>query len=128
MDVFRLLPSNYLSANEIEAASLVRFGELNVQEQQKNTWPDVPVVGRAYLDQLNRTKALPAAHASAVKAALDAADKVRTGSDKNAANVKSQLASVASQVDSDAASASGRDAARMHALAATMKGIAAGMK
>ena len=125
IDVFRLTPSEYLTANEIEAATLVRSDELNVQEQTKSNWPAMPVVGRAYLDQLNRSKAIDPARAAAVKAALDGADKIRTGSDKNAASVASQLETLAGQIEHDADSASGRDAARMHALASTMKGCAA---
>jgi hypothetical protein len=124
IDTFRLLPSEHLSANEIEAATLVRSDELNVQEQTKFSWPAVPVVGRAYLDQLNRSNAIDPSRASAVKTALDAADKVRTSRDKNAASVADQLQSLAGQLERDAASASGRDAARLRALAATMKGCA----
>jgi hypothetical protein len=33
MDVFRLVPSEYLTANEIEAATSVRMGEFNAQHQ-----------------------------------------------------------------------------------------------
>ena len=124
IDIFRLLPSEYLSANEIEAATLVRADELNVQEQTKNTWPAVPVIGRAYLDQLNRSRAIDASRSNAVKAALDAADKVRTSSDKNAGTVAEQLQSLAGQLERDASSASGRDAARLRALATTLKGCA----
>jgi hypothetical protein len=117
-----------LTANEIEAATLVRSDELNVQEQTKSAWPAMPVVGRAYLDQLTRSKAIDPARAAAVKAALDAADKVRTGRDKNAATAATQLETVAGQVDHDAASASGRDAARLRALASTLKGCATRLK
>jgi hypothetical protein len=128
LDVFRLLPSEHLSQNEIEAATLVRFDELNIQEQLRNNWPAVPVVGRAYLDQLNRSKAVQPERAAAVKAALDGAEKLRTGRDKNAATVLEQLDSLAGQLERDAASASGRDAARLRALASTMKGCAARLR
>ena len=56
IDIFRLLPSEHLSQNEIDAASLVRMDVFNAQEQPKMTWPANVVVSRAYLDQLNRSK------------------------------------------------------------------------
>ena len=60
IDVFRLLPSDYLSQNEIDAATLVRREEFNAQQQPKVTWPATAVVARAYVDQLNRTQGDPA--------------------------------------------------------------------
>jgi hypothetical protein len=127
LDVFRLLPSQYLSENEIEAASLVRVDQENVQEQKKVSWPDVPVVGRAYLDQLNRDHAIAAAQSAAVKAALDKADRLRKGA-AGADAAAGQLETLAGQVERDASSATGRDAMRLKALGATMKGIAANLR
>jgi hypothetical protein len=128
IDVFALKPSEYLTQNEIQAASQVFFEELNVQEQQKNVWPAMPLVGRAYLDQLMRSNAVQAARAKVVKAALDGAERVRSASDKGAAAVVSQLDTVASQLESDAATAGGRDAMRLNSLAATMRGVGAKLR
>jgi hypothetical protein len=128
LDVFRLTPSEYLSQNEIDAASLVRFDELNVQEQQRNVWPASPVVARAYLDQLTRTNGILPARAAAAKAALSGADRLRTGREKGAAAVLDQLDAVATQLEHDAAGATGRDATRLRSLAATMKGCAAKLR
>jgi hypothetical protein len=120
LDIFRLLPSEYLSQNEIDAASLIQMEELNVQKQPKAIWPASFIVSRAYLDQLNRTKALPADRAAALKSAIDKADK-----NKPSKGALDQLDSLASQLDKDAASASGVDAMRMKDLAASMKAAAA---
>ena len=120
IDIFRLLPSEYLSQNEIDAASLIQMEELNVQKQPKAIWPASFIVSRAYLDQLNRTKALPADRAAALKSAIDKADK-----NKPSKGALDQLDSLASQLDKDAASASGVDAMRMKDLAASMKAAAA---
>ena len=54
IDVFRLLPSEYLSKNEIEAAALVRQTEFNAQQQKRIQWPATTVVAHAYVDQLVR--------------------------------------------------------------------------
>jgi hypothetical protein len=127
IDVFKLKPSEYLSQNEIDAASLVRVEELNTQEQKKVTWPASSVVARAYIDQLTRTKGIQPQRARDVKSALDKADSLRTGQEKSAAATLDQLDALAAQIDKDAA-ASGRDADRLKALAATIKGRAAKLR
>jgi hypothetical protein len=116
LDVFKLKPTEYLSQNEIDAASLVHLDEFNAQQQPHVTWPAHPAVARAYLDQLNRTHALQPARAAAVKGALDKADH-----DKPSRAALDQVDAVAGQLEQDAAAASGADAARLRALAAVMK-------
>ena len=64
----------------------------NPQQQTKVTWPATPVVARAYLDQLTRSKALPAERVAAVKAALTRADKAKSGKDAAAAKELETLA------------------------------------
>lgn len=57
LDVFRLLPSEFLSGNEIGAAALAdQGGVFNPQQQFRVTWPADPVVDRAYADQAARAK------------------------------------------------------------------------
>jgi hypothetical protein len=128
IDVFKLKPSEYLTQNEIDAASLVRVEELNTQEQQKVTWPASSVVARAYIDQLTRSKAIQPQRVKDVKSALDKADSLRSGQEKSAAATLDQLDSLAAQLDKDAAAATGRDADRLKALAATLKGRAAKLR
>ena len=115
IDIFRLLPSDDLSQNEIDAASVVHMDELNVQKQPKVVWPASFVVSRAYLDQLNRTHALPADRAAALKSAIDKADK-----GKPSKAVLDQIDALASQLEKDAASANATDAMRMKGLAASI--------
>jgi hypothetical protein len=118
IDIFRLLPSPFLTQNEIDAAAAIRSDEFNPQEQPRIMWPATPTVARAYLDQLNRDKALPQARAAAIKSALDRADKSRTP-----ASAK-ELTTLADDVSTAASSASGRDTQRMQALAETLKKLA----
>jgi hypothetical protein len=128
VDVFRLTPSEYLSQNEIDAASLVRLDEFNAQEQSKIVWPAASVVARAYLDQLTRGNGIQPDRARAVKAALDRADGLRNGQDKGAAAALDQLDALAKQLESDAGGAAGRDADRLRALSATIKGRTAKLR
>jgi hypothetical protein len=121
IDVFRLTPSNLLSQNEIDAAIQVRRQDFNAQNQPKVEWPATVVVARAYLDQLNRSKSLPAPRANAVKSALDRLDRADRGA-------LDQIDAVATQLEQDASAASGRDADRMRALAATIKGRTARLR
>jgi hypothetical protein len=128
LDVFRLRPSEHLSQNELAAAVLVQSKEFNAQQQTRIVWPADSVVARAYLDQLTRTKGIPSARADAVKTALDRADRLQTGRERNAATVLDQLDTLASQLESDAAGAGARDRARLRSLAATIKGRAARLR
>jgi hypothetical protein len=122
IDVFRLKPSEHLSQNEIDAATLVRVEELNTQEQKKIVWPASSVVARAYVDQLTRSKAIAPERAAAVGADLDRVDRLQTGKERGAAAILDRLTALAAQIDRDAAGAAGRDAARLRSLAATLRG------
>lgn len=74
LDIFELSPTEFLTQNEIDAAKTVRVAELNVQNQQKIEWPAQLVVARAYLDQLERSQALPAAQIASVRKAIESAE------------------------------------------------------
>jgi len=128
IDVFRLKPSEYLSQNEIDAASLVRSEELNTQQQTRVAWPASSVVALAYIDQLMRSHTIAPERVRAIKAALDRADSLRSPRDANAPAALDQLDVLAAQVERDAAAGSGIDAVRQHALAATLKGRAAKLR
>ncbi|GMG86405.1 DUF305 domain-containing protein [Biformimicrobium ophioploci] len=55
IDVLELLPSDYLSKNEVAAARLADQGDaFNPQQQFSVSWPDAPEVAAAYVDQLRR--------------------------------------------------------------------------
>ena len=128
VDVFKLKPSEYLTQNEIDAASLVRNEELNTQQQMRVKWPESTVVALAYVDQLTRSHAMPQERARAIKTALERADDLRSGQDKNASAVAGQLETIVTQLERDAGSASGRDAGHLRSLAATIKGRATRLK
>ena len=117
MDVFRLTPSEFLSANELAAANLVRFEEFNSQNQPRVTWPPSFVVAKAYVDQMERAGTLDAARITALRAALDRGD---TRQGRSAASLD-ELDALATQLDTEAAAPGARDAARKKAAAAAIK-------
>lgn len=73
LDVFELTPTKFLTQNEIDAAKTVRVAELNVQNQQKIEWPRKLIVAKAYIDQLERSQALPADQIAALRQAVQRA-------------------------------------------------------
>jgi hypothetical protein len=121
IDVFRLTPSEYLSQNEIDAATMVRSGEFNAQQQAKIVWPASSVVARAYVDQLLRRKAIQPERVRAVTSALARADGLRTGRERGAAALLDQLDALAKQLEIDATATDARDAESLRSLASIIK-------
>ncbi|HSF15166.1 MAG TPA: DUF305 domain-containing protein [Vicinamibacteria bacterium] len=127
LDVLKLLPSEYLTANEIEAASSLARSGFNAQQQRRIDWPSSPVVARAYLDQLGRTKAIRADRARALNSALDRAGEALSKSRKDF-DAASRLDSLAADLKNDSAAATGRDQARIRSLVDTVTGIAKSLR
>ncbi|GGH14304.1 LVIVD repeat-containing protein [Silvibacterium dinghuense] len=116
IDVFQLVPSAYLTQNEIDAARQVQVNELNVQNQQRIVWPPNLVTARAYVDQLARSKALPAKQLSAVESAIGKAGST-SPKKKELAKLHALGAKLISGAD---AAKSPEDANRMKALGAIL--------
>ncbi|HEV2080746.1 MAG TPA: DUF305 domain-containing protein [Allosphingosinicella sp.] len=123
LDVLALKPSEYLTESEIAAAALADQGRtFNPQQQFPVTWPDHPVVARAYVDQLARSGALTPAATSQLTAALAQA-KVRMDTRKGDRALAARLRSLAAGLQT-----SGSDPAtnkRVAALRETLAGVAA---
>src|SRR5207244_2197883 len=75
LDVYELVPSGFLSQNEIDAAKTVHLDYLNTQGQPKFVWPASFSLSRAYLDQLERGKGQSADKIASARAGLAAAEK-----------------------------------------------------
>jgi hypothetical protein len=117
LDVFELTPTKFLTQNEIDAAKSVRVSELNVQDQQKIDWPAQLVVAKAYVDQLERSQALPADRITALRTAIDAAVSSHMSTSDLA-----KLKHMAPALDKSAATAkSPSDSKRLQALADILK-------
>ena len=128
LDIFKLVASEHLSQNEIDAAAQVRLAEFNAQQQPRITWPATAVVARAYVDQLARTKSIDPERAKALTAAMQRAERMRSARDNGAAAVVEQLGTLAAQLEADAGKATGRAGARLRALSETLKGRAAALR
>ena len=85
LDVLELSPSKELTVNEIAAAKLANQGGVfNPQQQYPVSWPEAPVVARAYIDQLQREGGFTAQQVSTLSAMLDKAQARLDASQKDA--------------------------------------------
>lgn len=119
LDVLELLPSEHLSQNELDAAKLVQLREFNPQHQPRLEWPAVPVVGRAYLDQMVRANHMEGGVARRIEGELTRWESA-TGAERSRA--REALLATAAQLEAEALSAvargQGGDYSRRRALLA----------
>ena len=114
LDIFELTPTKFLTQNEIDAAKTVRVTEFNVQNQTKIEWPRKLVVAKAYVDQLERSQALPADRIAALRQAIQNAESSRLNR-----RAIAQLKGLAASLDKSGANEA--DTARLQALAAILR-------
>ena len=128
LDVLKLIPSKYLSENEIAAAAMAYpvIGPrrlFNPQHQVPMTWPAAPEVARAYIDQLLRDNAIAEDAAESIGNMLDQVTQAMENGGDNR---------LARQINSYRLSAKGSNISltqhRLEKLDATLKGIAAGLR
>src|SRR5437868_1697723 len=117
LDVFEFTPTKFLTQNEIDAAKTVHVSEENVQNQQKIVWPANLVVAKAYLDQLERSQALPAEQIASLRNAIQSAEGAHLNKSKVA-----KLETLAPALAKSASTATSlADSSRLRALAAILK-------
>jgi hypothetical protein len=117
LDIFELTPTQFLTQNEIDAAKSVHVASLNVQNQQKIEWPSSLVVAKAYIDQLQRSQALPEERIGALRRAIESAEKSHMSK-----TTVAKLQSMAASTEASATSAkSPADSKRLQALAEILK-------
>lgn len=125
LDVLAMQPSDYLTENEIAAASLPELnGIVNAQTQQIIDWPAVPVVARAYLDQLRRDSNIDAGKAGELEDALERAESLLDGDGGNRRSTARDLNSLADDFEQAAGGYNGMAGVRYASLAETLEGIA----
>jgi hypothetical protein len=115
MDVAELVPTEFLSQNEIDAAKTVHWDQLNAQGQPKITWPPSVPLAKAYVDQLERNHCLSAARIAAVRQEIGQAERT------SGAARRSMLDRLASSLDADKGSSC--DAPRVGLLQKALKDL-----
>ncbi|MCC6316931.1 MAG: hypothetical protein IT361_04490 [Gemmatimonadaceae bacterium] len=96
LDVADLVPTQYISQNEIDAAKTVRWTHLNAQGQPLIEWPPSFALAKSFVDQLERNRCLSAARISAVRGAIASAERAP------GAQRSQQLSTLATQLEGDA--------------------------
>jgi hypothetical protein len=102
-DVLKLVPTKYLTQNEIDAAAQIKLPLLNVQDQPHFDYPKTFITAKAYVDQLVRDDALTIEKGGLIDLAMD----------KKSPTLKTYAA----ELHKTAAGLTGIDAERMHSLA-----------
>jgi hypothetical protein len=118
LDIFELVPSGFISENEIAAAKTVKLEYLNTQGQPKLTWPATVSLALAYVDQLERSKGMDAGRVASVRQELARAQKA------SAAERQATLARLAAQLESEAARTA--DGTKVRTLADVVKQLGTG--
>ncbi|MGV3710297.1 MAG: LVIVD repeat-containing protein [Gemmatimonas sp.] len=113
LDVAELVPSPFLTRNEIDAAKTVKWDYLNAQGQPQISWPPSFALAKAYTDQLDRKGCVGVKKIGSIRAAIDEAEKT-TGAARSAA-----LSKLTKEVD-DAKSC---DARKVDLLKKTIQGL-----
>jgi len=87
LDIAELVPSQYISQNEIDAAKTVKWDYLNAQGQPKIVWPPSFALAKSFTDQLERKGCVSADRIGAIRTSISAAERA-SGAARNAALTK----------------------------------------
>ena len=124
LDVLELLPSEFLTENELAAAAAVAPDSFNAQQQRRIDWPARTVVARAYLDQLERSGTLAAERRLALSNLLDRVDRLSTEGAGADAALAAALDAAAAEPGGNRDGAGSRSRQRLAALADTLRNLA----
>ena len=124
LDVLELLPSEFLTENELAAAASVAPDSFNAQQQWRIDWPARTVVARAYLDQLERSGTLAAERRLALSNLLDRVDRLSTEGAGGDAALAAALDAAAAELGGNRDGAGSRSRQRLAALAETLMNLA----
>lgn len=116
LDIFELIPSDFITENEIAASRTVELTYFNAQGQPKFTWPASFPLALAYLDQLERNRELGIESIMAFRNAINGAANLRGTARNNA------LTRLASEVEGSAVTSS--NPAKVGKIAETLRALA----
>jgi hypothetical protein len=84
MDITELVPSRFVSQNEIDAAKTVQWSYLNAQGQPKIEWPPSFALARSFADQMERKGCFDSSRIAAIRGSLLTAERATAGPARNA--------------------------------------------
>ena len=84
LDVAQMVPSEFVTQNEIDAANTVKWDYLNAQGQPQITWPPSFPLAKAYTDQLERKGCVNGARIGAIRSQIATAERA-SGAARNTA-------------------------------------------
>ena len=116
LDILELLPSGWISQNEIEAAKTVHLEYFNAQSQPRLVWPASYALAGAYLDQLARNGGMSSRQVEMARKSLAEAQR------EDAKARQKTLNELASQLEADEKGAA--DPAKVDAEAKTVRALA----
>jgi hypothetical protein len=95
LDVAELVPTEFMTQNEIDAAKTVHWDQLNVQGQPKIVWPPSFPLAKAFVDQLERNKCLSGTRIASIRLSIAQAEG------ESGAQRRDALTRLASSLDAD---------------------------
>ncbi len=129
LDIFELVPSAFLSQNEIDAAKSVKLDYLNTQGQPKFVWPASFALARAYVDQLERSGGLSESRIASTRRSLSDAEKAsgaarREALTKLAAELRAE-ATTKTAMELEGTTSGSHDGGKVRKLADAVRDLAA---
>ncbi|NNU16442.1 DUF305 domain-containing protein [Parvularcula sp. ZS-1/3] len=122
LDVLSLEASEHMTENEIAAAAMADMGDtFNPQQQYTVSWPNHPVVAKAYLDQLERDGGMRRDAISSIRALLDQSESLLDAEGEDT-TVADSLVKAAEGIKMTRRNAQAN--ARLNALSDQLRGIA----
>lgn len=117
LDIFELVPSDFITENEIAASNTVILNYFNPQGQPKFTWPASYELVRAFADQLERDRELDMQTLQMLRSGVDRAERT------NGSEQARILTELATELESRAAQSGNGN--KVLKIAETLKELAA---
>jgi hypothetical protein len=95
LDVAEMIPSEFVTQNEIDAANTVKWDYLNAQGQPKISWPPSFPLAKAFTDQLERKGCVNSTRIGAIRSQISTAERA-SGAARNTA-----LSALVKELDGD---------------------------
>jgi hypothetical protein len=117
LDIFELIPSDFITMNEIAAANTVKMDYFNPQGQPRFTWPASIELALAYTDQLERSGQLDRESLQLIRKSIGEIN--RSGNSEKS----TLLTELATEIENMTVGSDNNN--KINALAATLKELAA---